>query len=69
MLNEIPLAERVEKTWGNFELYAHDEACTVKIITVAPGGPLSRQYHNERDEPWIVLDPGARRARGADPLS
>ncbi len=59
MLNQRPLAERVDKPWGNFERYTRNEACTVKIITVAPGGALSRQYHRKRDELWVVLDPGA----------
>lgn len=59
MLNQRPLAERVDKPWGNFERYTRNEACTVKIITVAPGGALSRQYHRKRDELWIVLDDGA----------
>jgi len=32
----------------------------VKIITVVPGGTLSRQFHSHRDELWVILDPGAR---------
>ena len=50
---------RVEKPWGEFERYAYNEECTVKIIAVAPGGTLSRQYHHKREELWIALDPGA----------
>jgi len=41
MLSQRPLTERVDKPWGKFERYAYNEACTVKIITVAPGGTLS----------------------------
>lgn len=55
-----PPSVRVEKPWGRFEQYTHNLPCTVKIITVAPGGTLSRQYHHRRDELWVVLDPGAR---------
>ncbi len=51
---------RVDKPWGNFEQYTHNLPCTVKIITVEPGGTLSRQYHYRRDELWVVLDAGAR---------
>ncbi len=51
---------RREKPWGSFEQYTHNLPSTVKIITVAPGGTLSRQYHHHRDELWVVLDPGAR---------
>ena len=54
-----PPSVRVEKPWGRFEQYTHNLPCTVKIITVAPGGILSRQYHHHRDELWVVLDAGA----------
>ena len=50
---------RTQKPWGHFEQYAHNLPCTVKIITVEPGGRLSRQYHIHRDELWVVLDAGA----------
>jgi mannose-6-phosphate isomerase len=55
-----PPSVKLEKPWGYFEQYTHDLPCTVKIITVAPGGTLSRQYHHKRDELWVVLDEGAR---------
>lgn len=32
----------------------------MKIITVAPGGVLSLQRHEHRDEVWHVLDDGLR---------
>ncbi|CAN5475418.1 hypothetical protein BH20ACT10_BH20ACT10_05060 [soil metagenome] len=51
---------KVDKPWGRFEQYTHNLPSTVKVITVAPGGTLSRQYHHMRDELWVVLDPGAR---------
>jgi mannose-6-phosphate isomerase len=40
----------VEKPWGSYEQYTHNLPSTVKILTVAPGGILSRQYHHHRDE-------------------
>ena len=58
-MDHRPPSVRVEKPWGRFEQYTHNLPCTVKIITVAPGGILSRQYHHRRDELWVVLDPGA----------
>lgn len=58
-MDHQPPSVKVEKPWGKFEQYTHNLACTVKIITVAPGGTLSRQYHHQRDELWVVLDPGA----------
>ncbi len=51
---------KVNKPWGRFEQYTHNFPCMVKIITVESGGALSRQYHDRRDELWVVLDPGAR---------
>ena len=55
-----PPSIKVDKPWGRFEQYTHNLPCTVKIITVSPGGVLSRQYHDQRDELWVVLDPGAQ---------
>jgi mannose-6-phosphate isomerase len=58
-LDHRPPSVKVEKPWGYFEQYTHNLPCTVKIITVVPGGTLSRQYHEKRDELWVVLDRGA----------
>ena len=59
-MDHQPPSVKVEKPWGRFEQYTHNLPSTVKIITVAPGGVLSRQYHHRRDELWVVLDEGAR---------
>lgn len=48
------------RPWGNFKRYAHNEQCTVKIITVEPHQMLSKQAHRNRDELWVVLDEGLR---------
>ncbi|MDD5152930.1 MAG: phosphomannose isomerase type II C-terminal cupin domain [Candidatus Pacebacteria bacterium] len=45
----------VEKPWGKFEQFDHNEVTTVKIITVKPHGKLSLQYHAKRAEFWRVL--------------
>lgn len=45
-----------ERPWGRFEQFVHNEAVTVKIITVAPGQRLSLQSHTQRDELWQVID-------------
>jgi mannose-6-phosphate isomerase len=68
-MDQRPPSVRVEKPWGRFEQYTHNLPCTVKIITVAPGGSLSRQYHQMRDELWVVLDPGARVELGEEVLT
>ncbi len=60
MLDLMPPLVKVDKPWGRFEQYTRNLPSTVKIITVVPGGCLSRQYHHHRDELWVVLDPGAK---------
>ena len=67
-MNRWPPYIRVEKPWGNYEQYTHNLPCTVKIITVVPGGTLSRQFHHRRDELWVILDPGARVELGREVL-
>lgn len=54
------LARIVEdrRPWGKFRVYPHEEAGSLKIITVEPGGLLSLQYHHHRAEFWVVLDEG-----------
>ncbi|MEN6559347.1 MAG: phosphomannose isomerase type II C-terminal cupin domain [Acidobacteriota bacterium] len=46
------------RPWGKFRRYPHENAGSIKIITVEPGGRLSLQYHEKRAELWVVLDPG-----------
>ncbi len=46
------------RPWGRFRRYPHEDAGSIKIITVDPGGVLSLQYHDRRDEFWVVLDAG-----------
>ncbi|MEW6618617.1 MAG: phosphomannose isomerase type II C-terminal cupin domain [bacterium] len=46
------------RPWGNFKQYAHNEECTVKILTVKPNQMLSRQSHKKRDELWVIIDDG-----------
>ena len=58
-MDHRPPSIKVDKPWGKFEQYTHNLTSTVKIITVTPGGALSSQYHQKRDELWAVLDRGA----------
>jgi mannose-6-phosphate isomerase len=67
-LDHRPPSIKVDKPWGRFEQYTHNLTSTVKIITVAPGGKLSSQYHHQRDELWVVLDKGVRVQLGEDVL-
>jgi mannose-6-phosphate isomerase-like protein (cupin superfamily) len=46
------------RPWGKFRSFPHEQAGSIKIITVNPGQTLSLQYHLRRSEFWIVLDKG-----------
>ncbi|HDT13120.1 MAG TPA: cupin domain-containing protein [Candidatus Aminicenantes bacterium] len=46
------------RPWGKFRRFPHEDAGSIKIITVEPGGRLSLQYHEGRDEFWVTLDAG-----------
>jgi mannose-6-phosphate isomerase len=46
------------RPWGKFRRFPHEDAGSIKIITVAPGGRLSLQHHEHRAEFWVVLDAG-----------
>lgn len=46
------------RPWGSFRRFPHRGVSSIKIITVKPGALLSLQYHNKRDEFWVVLDDG-----------
>jgi mannose-1-phosphate guanylyltransferase/mannose-6-phosphate isomerase/mannose-1-phosphate guanylyltransferase/mannose-6-phosphate isomerase len=52
------------RPWGKFRRYPHREAGSIKIITVNPGGVLSLQSHERRDEFWVVIDPGLEMTLG-----
>ena len=47
-----------KRPWGEFEQFDLTKVSAVKILTVNPGGELSYQYHNFRDELWIPLTEG-----------
>jgi mannose-6-phosphate isomerase len=46
------------RPWGKFRAYPHQNAGSLKIITVKPGGSLSLQFHRRRSEFWVALDSG-----------
>ncbi len=43
------------RPWGFFRQFTENEPSTIKIISVDAGHRLSLQYHNKRDEFWVVL--------------
>lgn len=52
------------RPWGKFRRFPHEGVSSIKIITVNPGGLLSLQYHNKRDEFWVILDDGVEMTVG-----
>ncbi len=52
------------RPWGAFRRFPHEGVSSIKVITVNPGGILSLQYHNGRDEFWLVLDEGVEMTVG-----
>ena len=45
----------VERPWGNFRQFTHDNLSTVKIIEVKPNQKNSWQSHEKRAEFWHVI--------------
>lgn len=56
---EKPPVDLVERPWGRFKQYAHNQEVTVSLMSVRPDQRLSLQSHFGRAELWIVLDDGA----------
>lgn len=65
---EKPAVEHIERPWGAFEQYAHNQEVTVSLMTVKPGQRLSLQAHTARAELWIALDDGAEVLIGDETL-
>jgi mannose-6-phosphate isomerase len=57
--SEKPPVGFVERPWGSFKQFAHNQSCTVSLMTVLPGQRLSLQSHTGRAELWVVIDDGA----------
>ena len=47
---------RVEKPWGWELVWAETEAYVGKVLFVRAGHALSLQYHEVKDEAWLVQD-------------
>ena len=50
----------MERPWGKWVRYTHNEESTIKLIYVKPNELLSLQYHHERAEFWKVLEGPAK---------
>ena len=45
---------RVDKPWGYELIWADTDAYVGKVLFVKAGESLSLQFHNEKDESWLV---------------
>jgi mannose-6-phosphate isomerase-like protein (cupin superfamily) len=45
---------RVEKPWGHEIIWAETDRYVAKMLVVAKGHSLSRQYHRKKDETFFV---------------
>ncbi len=43
------------RPWGHFKVLYKGKDYLIKELVIKPGGKTSLQYHNYRDEYWIVL--------------
>ncbi|HTR33511.1 MAG TPA: cupin domain-containing protein [Gaiellaceae bacterium] len=51
---------RVEKPWGYELIWAHTDVYVGKVIFVKAGHSLSLQYHEQKDEAWLIQSGRAR---------
>jgi mannose-6-phosphate isomerase len=51
---------RVDKPWGWELVWAEAEAYVGKLLFVRAGESLSLQYHEQKDESWLVQEGRAR---------
>jgi mannose-6-phosphate isomerase-like protein (cupin superfamily) len=47
---------KVDKPWGWELIFAHTDAYAGKLLFVAAGESLSKQFHREKDESWYVQE-------------
>ena len=50
----------LDKPWGRVSTYTLNQPASVRIIQVQAGQKTSLQYHQLRDELWVILDEGLR---------
>ena len=44
------------RPWGAYEVLLDSNNCKVKRIVVKPNEQLSYQYHNHRNEVWVIIE-------------
>ncbi len=56
---------KVEKPWGHELIWAEAEAFVGKILFVKAGESLSLQFHNVKDESWLIQEGRAKLELGS----
>src|ERR671932_1003043 len=56
---------KVEKPWGYELIWAETEQYVGKVLFVRAGESLSLQFHNVKDESWLVQDGRAKLELGS----
>jgi mannose-6-phosphate isomerase-like protein (cupin superfamily) len=56
---------RVDKPWGYELIWADADAYVGKVLFVKAGESLSLQFHNEKDESWLVQSGRAKLELGS----
>ena len=56
---------RVDKPWGHELIWADTDSYVGKLLFVKAGESLSLQFHNEKDESWLVQSGRARLELGS----
>ncbi len=54
----LTTVRHVERPWGCFRQYAHNQPVTVSLMTVRPGKHLSLKNYSRRADLWTVPDAG-----------
>jgi mannose-6-phosphate isomerase len=58
-------ARRVEKPWGHELIWALTDRYCGKLLFIRSGHSLSLQFHNEKDEAWLVQNGRAKLELGS----
>lgn len=54
------MIERFDRPWGWYENLKDDIGYKVKRLYISPEQKISLQYHNQREEHWIVVSGSGR---------
>lgn len=60
---------RVDKPWGHEIIWAHTDNYVGKILFIKAGHKLSRQYHNQKEETFMVKSGSMNLEIGSVPIT